>query len=233
MKYTLVLITALCLILEGCSLQETTTTSKEVYFKFTEKDKLKLVKPEIVGTVLKYKNQLGVVREFNIDKCELHKDADVQGGGMGFFSSHATINYYFDTQDTEATYVDENGSINLRVYFQNRPQTTDITTYPNKYSNPKFSGFLTFSIYNKNCKVTYNSSCGYTPFESGTMIPTFNIEGKEYKNVIVFDSYSTKVFPSENTNNVYGKTVKKIYYSYDNFMIGYDEVDGTTWRIEN
>lgn len=233
MKNVLFLFFALCLVLSSCTSDLGEKEDDTSYFKFSTEDELKLVKPEIIGSSLKYKNQNGVVREFIIDKCEIIKDAETSGGGMGFFVGPATINYYFDTQETLASYSDENGSINLRIFFQNKPQVSKYVNHKYVYSSPKLSGHINFSIYNKNCNDSYGTSCGNDTFSSVYKIPPMLIEGREYKDVLVFNSYNPYTYPSSYSSGSYGKTVNKIFYSYDYCMIGYDEVDGTQWRITN
>ncbi len=231
MKNVLFLFFALCLVLSSCTSDLGEKEDDTSYFKFTPDDELKLVKPDIIGSSLKYKNQNGVVREFIIDKCEIDKDAETSGGGMGFFVGPATINYYFDTQETLASYFDENGGISLRIFFQNRPQVSKYLNHKYVYSSPRFLGSINFSIYNKNCNGSYNSSCGYDAFSQSSQLPSMIIDGKEYKNVLVFNSYNTTAYPTIGDYSNDSKTVNKIFYSYDYCMIGYDEVDGTQWRI--
>lgn len=211
--------------------QDEVNVDKTPYFKFTNEDILKLVKPEIIGTKLKYKNQLGVEREFDIFKCSVVRDSY---GFSSFWGSSYIPDYYYDTQETEARFSDENGSISLRIYFQTVPQNMNINVLPYTFTNPKFSGSIDFSIYNKNCDGSWNTSCGRSSFdESNLLVEPMVINGKEYRDVRVFASNSTNSFPSGNQNNIYGQTVNKIYYSYDYCMIGFDEVDGTLWRIVN
>ena len=231
MKYTVVLFAALGLVLGSC-LPEENTKSENNYFRFTDEDQLKLVKPEIIGSSLKYKNQNGDVREFNITKCLTERDGVGSGAGMGFFTGPRTIYYHYDTQETIAEYSDENGHISLKVFFYTTPTTSDETTYPHKYSDPEFRGYLDFSIYNKGCTDT-SSSCGFSHFLSSSTIPSLVIDGKDYRDVLVFNSFNPNIYPPEYDYYFYDKTVNKIYYSYDYFMIGFDEVDGTMWRIVN
>jgi hypothetical protein len=231
MKNILIIFFVFCAVLSSCSFDSGREEDNTPYFKFTPEEELKLVKPEIIGTSLKYKNQYDVVREFIINKCEIIKDAETSGGGFGFFVSPATVEYYFDKQETEATYADENGSIRLRIFFQNRPQTSKYINHKYVYSDPKFRGFIDFSIFNKNCRDFDEGTCGWDQFLYTSVIPLMTINGKEYKEVLKFISYNINTHPADNESNIYGRTVNNIYYSYDYCMIGYDEVDGTMWRI--
>ena len=219
-----------CFLLSSC-VQEQGAVDKLSYFQFTPENKLKLVKPDLIGTKLKYRNQLGLIREFTVYKSCIIKSSF---GFSTFWGSSYSPYYYFDAQETEASFSDETVSISLRIYFQTTPQNSDYSSYPYKFKNPKFSGSLYFSIFNKNCSNTgTNIDCGYTNFDESYYLNSMIINGKEYRDVRVFNSGNNVAIPSVNPNVSYGYTVNKIYYSYDYCVIGYDEVDGTTWRIVN
>lgn len=225
MKNILVVFLVFCSFLSSCTNDSSGLNREKPHFAFTAEDQLKLIKPEIIGSSLKYKNQNNVVREFVVKKCLIGRD------GQSDISVFST-DYTYELQETELEFKDENGFITVRIYFQRKPHSSDYSTIPPKFSNVKFTGYVDFSISNNGCTdLNYSSSCDFCLFDSANKIPSMIIDSKEYKDVLVFNSYNTNVYPSEYSSSAYQRTVNKIYYSYDYSVIGYDEVDGTMWRI--
>lgn len=227
MKNSLIIFVSLFVFLTSCTDDSSGLGMEKPHYAFTAEDKLKLIKPEIIGSSLKYKNQNNVIREFVVKKCSIGR------GGQSDISVFST-DYTYELQETELEFKDENGFIIVRIYFQRKPHSSDYSTLPPKFSNVKFTGYIDFSISNYGCTdLNYASSCNLCLFDSANTIPSMIIDGKEYKDVLVFNSYNTNVYPSEYDSSAYQKTINRIYYSYDYSIIGYDDVDGTMWRIVN
>lgn len=209
------------MMLSGCS-QEDTTTDGTPYFKFSVADNAKLIKPEKLGSSVKYKNQAGVIREFTVDYCSIDKAGE---GFASFWGASTSIDYYYDTQKTKVSYSGSDGYIAYEINFQTTPSKSNYTTYPYQFSNPKFRGSLDLSAFNYNCGDAVSVSCGIVSIDNYTSIISMQIEGRQFDNV--------KVFNSGTDAAVSGRTVNKVYFASDYGIIGFDEVDGTFWRRIN
>jgi hypothetical protein len=228
MNKSLCLVSGLLMILSSCS-QDSGATDNPPYFKFLDADKNKLIKPEMIGNVIKYKNQFNVIRQFEVSRCAIESQAY---GFASFWGNSSTVDYTFDTQQTELKYFDANGSLYCNISFSKTPsQRTG--TYPYVYSNPVLSGSVDFSLYNYDCGDPYSLDCGKVSVVDGyQFLQSMDIEGKHYDKVKVFYSGSNLVVQSP-YDGLHDRTVNKFYYSDDYGIIGYDEIDGTTWRRVN
>lgn len=216
------------ILLSGCS-QDDSAVDSYPYFKFTDLDKSKLIKPEMVGSVVRYKNQFNVIREFGVGKCVIEKQAF---GFASFWGSSNNVDYAYDTQKTEVNYFDGNGSIYFHVNFVTTPSERTGKS-PYKYSKPVFHGSIDFSLYNYDCGDPYSLDCGNVSTVDGFLYTQpMDIEGKHYDNVKVFYSGNNSVVDSP-YEGLYDRTVNKFYYSDNYGIIGYDEIDGTNWRRVN
>lgn len=225
MRQHLYLLAGLLIILSGCT-PEQTSENNAPYFKFSPVDKAKLIKPEKMGTIIKYKNQSNVIRQFTVNFCSQELDSY---GFSSFWGSSYIIDFYYDTQKTQVSYSGSDGYISYDINFQTYPSHRDYTSYPYKFSNPVFAGRINFSLFNFDCTENFYTSCGSIVTTNYLSNQAMVIEGKTYENVKLYYSGSDSVIDNPNPN-VLDRTVNKIYYSNDYGIIGYDEIDGTTWR---
>lgn len=225
MKYYFFYFLSLSILCLSCT-QEENYKKEPPYFKFTNLDKEKLIKPEKMGSVIRYKNQFNVIKQFEVSKCVIEREAF---GFASFSGGSSTVDFSYDTHITEVSYSGSDGYISYDINFQTFPSHRDYTSYPYKFSNPVFAGSINFSLFNFDCTENFYTSCGSIVTTNYLSNQAMVIEGKTYENVKLYYSGSDSVIDNPNPN-VLDRTVNKIYYSNDYGIIGYDEIDGTTWR---
>jgi hypothetical protein len=225
MRTHLYLVSGLLILLSGCS-PEDNSEGGAPFFKFSAADKAKLINPQKMGTVIKYKNQSNVIHQFTVNQCSQERDSY---GFSSFWGSSYSIDYYYDTQKTRVSYSGNDGYISYDIHFQTTPSHTDYSSYPYKFSNPVFAGYINFSLFNNDCTENYYTSCGSIQTTNYSSNATMVIEGKTYEHVKQYVSGSNTVIDYTDPMAL-DRTVNRIYYSDEYGIIGYDEIDGTTWR---
>jgi len=203
-------------------------TNLQAYYEFKDEDFDKLMDFELNQEVI-YKEESGETITYYVEQVtDDYKKQKVSGGG-GFFGLSLPTDYhfYYDEQTTEFT-------VNPRIYkirytFIRHP-LNDSQATENSYSeqSSSFTGFIYFINWNGTQWDGYETSDGILiDFETETISMTVN--NITYENVYVITSENTEPL----VNGVIIRKANVIYYDKHHGIIGFDETDGKTWRLNN
>jgi len=227
----LVLYSLLFVVLAPISCIIKPQTRLQAYYEFRDDDLNKIMQLELHQEII-FTNNVGETIIFKVEKATEDYKKQVVNGGGSFLGVPIPYSYhfYFDeeialiTSDTENYYM----GYRFRRFPKDRNQAIieDYTELPSE-----FLGF--YYLYNWNGEEKWNgfgagdSGAISIDYEATTIEITFN--SKTYSNVYVIESGN----PEPAIDGVIIRKVNIIYYDLYKGIIGFDETDGTEWRLSN
>jgi len=207
---------------------------KMVTYRFTDKDKLKLLPHYTEGKIFTFLNSDKDERKFEVVDIKQEIIQLYLTGGMGGTPHYA---FYYEKK-----------RILLKDYRNEKIYFLDIIKYPIDYSSAKTKSHKKFPsrLILESSGIPYDNE--YTGH--GFFLLTFNYDeptttlssnGFTYNKVHIIDRNPNKVIgagldPDEWANTDFGGTfnmAKYIYFDEDYGIIRFDSYDGQQWRLEN
>ncbi len=199
-------------LLVSCSQDDTDYIDPSVdYYKFSAADKKNLIDSSVKeGKTITYKNQ----RNESLSYQVAYKYIARRENGHGTFSGGNFLMNYYDEQYTQMQL------------------TTDTDNYADlqisivKTSNSGMKIDFNFNLWNVNGYAFGSDDRLHFFFpQNGTPM---TVNGTEYKKVVTLQSGSNEVNPGDPNARV-----NKLYYDINKGIIGFDDIDGSQWRIVN
>ena len=189
----------------------------EAYYNFRNSD---FEKELNIGSnsSLVYKNQFN--EEIILETENISSNYKIQYEEYNFVVG-STKHFYFDKKEIITTSNFQSYDITYR--FRRFPidieqaKENEFTEYPSEFKG-KFNMFAWNGNYNEFINIDYNSQT-----------IEMSINGINFNEVIVLNSNSME----ETIYSGYIKNVNVIYYDKINGVIGFDDVNGKLWRIQN
>ena len=189
----------------------------EAYYNFRNSD---FEKELNIGSnsSLVYKNQFN--EEIILETGNISSNYKIQYEEYNFVVG-STKHFYFDKKEIITTSNFQSYDITYR--FRRFPidieqaKENEFTEYPSEFKG-KFNMFAWNGNYNEFINIDYNSQT-----------IEMSINGINFNEVIVLNSNSME----ETIYSGYIKNVNVIYYDKINGVIGFDDVNGKLWRIQN
>ena len=216
----------LAFLILSCNKEET----KEAYYYFSPIDSQRLL-PYTEGQVLDFFNQSNEKRTFSIYAVSTSIKTQWTVG-MGFFSSAAGYYFYYDRK--EITLIDSKRGDPFNISFIRWPLNTELAK-ENKYTEypSEFYGAIQYMRF-------WNGREEDGGLESSVSVDydqskiEMNVNGKMYKNVFKLTSGNDSIieYPWSDGTILY-KDVNVIYYDEIEGIIGFDDLNGNEWRLNN
>jgi len=188
----------------------------KAYYSFDETDLEKLLNFDLNQSVI-YRSNLGDEYEFkagyvtNDYKTQItSEDASILLGTIPLPNRYW---FYYDKQEVSSTY----GS--LRYVLKRFPKDVK-KAMDNEYK--EYPSELVGQIYFYRWNAIENRTRIDINFNADTTIMI--VDGITYNDVFIIESGNPN-------SGVAGETVNKVFYSLSSGLIGYDEIDGTEWRL--
>jgi len=189
----------------------------ETYYNFRNSDLEKILNFESNSSII-YKNQFNeeIIFEIGNIPSSFKKQYEVPNFVVG-----STKHFYYDRKEIATT--SDFPSYDIIYRFQRLPinidqaVADDFTEYPSEFKG-KFNMFAWNGGYNEFINIDYNE-------ETIEM----SINGVNFNEVIVINSNSNE----ETIYSALVRNVNVIYYDKKNGIIGFDDVNGKKWRIQN
>ncbi|OYU85506.1 MAG: hypothetical protein CFE24_00975 [Flavobacterium sp. BFFFF2] len=202
------------------------TADRHAYYYFRDGDFQKLL-PYKENQVLIFRNQNNQERRFGFSSINSSfKKGYTEGGGMGFFSSSATVYFYYD--EKVVGMVSESACYNPVVHFTRLPLNFNLakangyTEYPSRF----YAYIENFPYWNQSDEYGLIS---YIPIDYQQSQFSINCFGKTYSQVLIIKSNSQTALPMSNPDCP--RNVHIIYYDIAQGIIGFDDLDGQQWRL--
>lgn len=212
----------------SCRNENTIEENKLPYYQFSQDDWSKILNPPNVGTQLNYKNQDGQIISFKIYSSEVGKTSYTTGN---WATSYSTTHFYYDRQEIEMWYMEGNTSTSCKINFQKYPVGSNYQVYPPNVGVPLFYGYFTFPLWNGyNGNDKYNNTI---TMDFNLSLYTMSFNGKTYSKVRIYESFKTEVLNNNLPSPPFlPRNVNKIYFDQSAGIIGFDDLNGKTWRLE-
>ena len=189
----------------------------EAYYNFRNSDFEKSLNLESNSSII-YKNQFN--EELILTTENISSNYKTQYEEYNFVVG-STKHFYYDKKEIETTSNFHSYEITYR--FSRFPidielaKENDFTEYPSKFK-AEFNMFVWNGNHNEFINIDYNSQT-----------IEMSINGLNFNEVIVLNSNSMEetIYPE------HIKNVNVIYYDKINGVIGFDDVNGKQWRIQN
>lgn len=225
-KIILLLLVFGTFLLNGCSKDEPENDGLP-YYQFTPDERNQLINNQNVGDEIIYKNQDNELLKFKIYSSKTGKTTYVTGT---FWGSYSDQHFHYDQQEISMWYAEGYLYSNCNIVLQKYPVGSNYHVSPPIIGTPKFYGYFTFPLWNGYQGTDISNNAISIDFDIPTTTMTFN--GKTYTKVRVFESNRTEVLSPNVTLPFIPKNVNKIYYDYNHGIIGFDDLNGKSWRIQ-
>jgi hypothetical protein len=222
-KFKITILLFVLILQFSCTKEENSVPSDGIpYYKFTQDERNKLISEINVNNEIIYKNQDNTLLKFKIYYSKIEKHSETSNG---IFLGYVTTYFHYDEQ-TVAMSV-EGTSLNSIITILKYPVGSDYATQYPIVGTPKFYGYFTFPLWNGYYENdTYNK---YISIDFNIPTTTMTFNGKTYNKVLVLNSDKTEILEP---TNVYPLNVNVIYYDYNFGIIGFDDLNGKSWRIQ-
>jgi len=216
----------LVLILQSCISVDDTSYNNLPYYQFTNDERNKLIVESKIGDEKTYKNQDNEFIKFLIYKSQIEKSLFSTGN---FSSSKSSNHYYFDAQEILMWYKIDNVYSSCKIRIIKYPEGSNYQTQYPIIGTPKIYGYIDFPIWNgfNQNDIYDNTICINFDYP----ITSMKINEKTYDKVRVFESGKTTVLATSPAN-LLEKNVNKIYYDDNYGIIGFDDINGKSWRLQ-
>ena len=184
------------------------------YFKFSEEDEFFLLDNYNNSSKrLVFKNQENEEFSFIFKNFEEYKNRLIlHGGGLGPVWGAIDVDHFYDMRKIEF------------IFEQNQEPRADLRFTFNKYSDT-LRGGIRFPLWNIDRYYISSIRIDFNETKIG-----MTINGVTYNNVIKINSGETSV---DYMIGEFPRNVNVLYYDLLNGLIGFDDLDGGEWRLQN
>ncbi|MCU0350913.1 MAG: hypothetical protein MUF43_08830 [Flavobacterium sp.] len=201
----------LTLLMFSCTQDDARTFSNDIYpyYKFSTSEENYRLLHLTLNKEIEFKNQNDEIIKFKVVSNELRKLEN----SSGTFSGGSILNNYYDAQIIKLRSVTdsfEEATLEFKIY---------------KFDNEKVN--VSFYFY----KWNINSSSQYMQSFNLNLAPTqqMMINSVNYANTLEVNSNS---LVSIQSNNGYLRNVNKLFYDQRNGLVGFNDLEGKEWRLQ-
>lgn len=201
----------LTLLMFSCTQDDARTFSNDIYpyYKFSTSEENFRLLHLTLNKEIEFKNQNDEIIKFKVVSNELRKLEN----SSGTFSGGSILNNYYDAQIIKLHSVTdsfEEATLEFKIY---------------KFDNEKVN--VSFYFY----KWNINSSGQYMQSFNLNLAPTqqMMINSVNYANTLEVNSNS---LVSIQSNNGYLRNVNKLFYDQRNGLVGFNDLEGKEWRLQ-
>lgn len=201
----------LTLLMFSCTQDDARTFSNDIYpyYKFSTSEENFRLLHLTLNKEIEFKNQNDEIIKFKVVSNELRKLEN----SSGTFSGGSILNNYYDAQIIKLHSVTDNfeeATLEFKIY---------------KFDNEKVN--VSFYFY----KWNINSSGQYMQSFNLNLAPTqqMMINSVNYANTLEVNSNS---LVSIQSNNGYLRNVNKLFYDQRNGLVGFNDLEGKEWRLQ-
>jgi len=201
----------LTLLMFSCTQDDARTFSNDIYpyYKFSTSEENYRLLHLTLNKEIEFKNQNDEIIKFKVVSNELRKLEN----SSGTFSGGSILNNYYDAQIIKLRSVTdsfEEATLEFKIY---------------KFDNEKVN--VSFYFY----KWNINSSSQYMQSFNLNLAPTqqMMINSVNYANTLEVNSIS---LVSIQSNNGYLRNVNKLFYDQRNGLVGFNDLEGKEWRLQ-
>jgi hypothetical protein len=195
----------------SCTQDDARTFSNDIYpyYKFSTSEENYRLLHLTLNKEIEFKNQNDEIIKFKVVSNELRKLEN----SSGTFSGGSILNNYYDAQIIKLRSVTdsfEEATLEFKIY---------------KFDNEKVN--VSFYFY----KWNINSSSQYMQSFNLNLAPTqqMMINSVNYANTLEVNSNS---LVSIQSNNGYLRNVNKLFYDQRNGLVGFNDLEGKEWRLQ-
>jgi len=195
----------------SCTQDDARTFSNDIYpyYKFSTSEENYRLLHLTLNKEIEFKNQNDEIIKFKVVSNELRKLEN----SSGTFSGGSILNNYYDAQIIKLRSVTdsfEEATLEFKIY---------------KFDNEKVN--VSFYFY----KWNINSSSQYMQSFNLNLAPTqqMMINSVNYANTLEVNSIS---LVSIQSNNGYLRNVNKLFYDQRNGLVGFNDLEGKEWRLQ-
>jgi len=194
------------------------------YYRFTADDQSKLLLDNNIGDIITYKNQNDETISFEIIKYSKKKNTH----STGTFSGSGINYYYYDEQKLVMNFLNSPSVSNqIKILHERRPINFNPNNYPHQKKSSRLRNFIDFPLWNG-----YRDSDIYNhTIALNFNLPTITMSFNDYifNDVRVLESGKIEVL---NPQVTYPRNAHILYYDTKFGIIGFDDLNGNSWRLE-